>query len=158
MRTRLLLAALLAFPMLASATPMPGVPQAAPSKVVVELTVSGHGSMEFQAGSVFHVFVDGTEVAQFVQPPYTYAFLGFSGAGGQQDPTTLLVHQAMWWTAQQALDVVGVHGGVGEIPPSRALVPPDLLPLFTGTRNVQVVQQIHNGCTWLTSLGLLVYA
>jgi peptide N-acetyl-beta-D-glucosaminyl asparaginase amidase A len=133
-------------------------PAATPSKAVVEFTISGHGSMEFQYGSIFHVYVDGVEVARAVQPPYTYAFLGFSGANGQQNPTTLLIHQALWWTAQQGLDLVGVHGGVGEIPPSRALVPADLLPTLTGDRTVEIVQERLNGCTWLTSVGILVYA
>jgi hypothetical protein len=135
----------------------------APSKAAVEIALTGHGGEEFwfQSGPalgrarVFHLRVDGTEVATVVALPYTYAFLGFAGANGQMTSTHEAIHAAMWWTAQQGLDVAGVHAGVGEIPPYRAELRAEHLALLQGARTVELVQE-NGGSVWNNSVAFLL--
>lgn len=133
-------------------------PAAAPSSATVELSLSGHGEAEFwyQYGApvprTFHVYVDGVEVGQAKAMPYVYALLGFSGGTIWND----VVHPAMWWTGQRALDEAGVHGGVGEIPPYRAEIPAEYLPLLAGAKEVKVVQEGNTGY-WITGLNFLLH-
>lgn len=140
---------------------------APPSAATIELFLSGHGQEEFwfqnQGGPrIARVAVDGTEVGHAVMLPYTYAFLGFAGAGGSAGPTQVLIHRLMWWTAQLALDKVGVHVNSGEIPPFRIAVDEDQLGLFTGTRQVTVSMETTTSnvvrCTWTTSASMLLDA
>lgn len=128
------------------------LPTATPTSAVVELTTSGHGTEEFwyQNGAlprVLRVLVDGVEVGRVSPNPYVYGLVGFSGAPGA-------VHPVMWWSAHQGLDVAGVHTGVGEIPPYRLEVAPEHLPLLTGARTLQVVQD-NGHATWITSVSVL---
>lgn len=130
-------------------------PAAVPSRASVELSLTGHGGAEFWYQSnpvprVFHVYVGDVEIARAYTLPYTYAFLGFCCG------TITVVHVVMWWTGQQALDVVGVHGGVGEIPPYRAEVPAEHLHLLAGNQTVRVVQEGPTGY-WVTGLNLLLH-
>lgn len=132
-------------------------PADAPLTGTIELTASGHGNEEFfwqvnpQRLRTFHVLVDGVELATIHPLPYTYAFLGF------YEPTGSLVHGPMWWTAQRALDVAGVHTGVGEIPPYRVEVVAENLGLLTGTRTVELVMDggTNGACAWITSVSFL---
>lgn len=134
-------------------------PAATPASATVELYLSGHGDAEFwyQYGTpvprTFHVFVDGVEIGQAKAMPYVYALVGVEGGTIWND----VVHPAVWWTAQRGLDEAGVHGGVGEIPPYRAEVPAEFLPLLTGDKEVKVVQQGLTGY-WITGLDFLVHA
>lgn len=126
------------------------------SAATIEMTLTGHADEEAwfltqRRERVFHVFVDGTEIGQAIAMPYTYAFLGFSGVVGE------ILHPLMWWTAQQALDVAGVHLGVGEIPPYRVTVDEANLPLLTGARTIEITQQNGRGY-WITSLAFLLNA
>jgi hypothetical protein len=131
------------------------LPDEAPQRAVVELTLSGHGNEEFWYRTVrpriFHVLVDSHEVATAVAMPYVYALLGFAGSTGT------LVHPVMWWSAHQALDAAGVHTGVGEIPPYRAEVAAADLQLLRGARTVEVVQE-GGGPVWWTSLAFALTA
>lgn len=138
-----------------------------PAGATLELFMSGHGAEEFwfqqQGGPrIVRVWVDGTEVATAVMLPYTYAFLGFAGGNGQAGPTEMLIHQAMWWTAQQGLDKAGVHVNSGEIPPFRATIHSDELPLLTGVRDVRISMESTTSavvrCTWTTSAAFLLDA
>ena len=137
----------------------------APAGATLELFMSGHGAEEFwfqNSGGprIVRVWVDGTEVATIVMLPYTYAFLGFAGPDGTAGPQEVLIHQAMWWTAQQGLDKAGVHVNSGEIPPFRATIHPDELPLLAGIRDVRISMEaafenpVH--CTWTTSASFLL--
>jgi hypothetical protein len=123
-------------------------PDAPPRSAIVEFTTSGHGQQgEFfylhapHTPPSFHVLVDNVEVGSLTAMPYVYALAGFGTLGCQHTDRfyNTYVHPAMWWGAQQALDVAGVHTGTGEIPPYRAHVPDDLLQQLTGTRGVQVL-------------------
>lgn len=128
-----------------------------PSSASVELFLTGHGEAEFwfQHGlpvpRLFTVYVDNASIGTVRALPYAYAFLGFRGGSIYND----VVHKAMWWSAHQALDVAGVHTGVGEIPPFRAEVPAEYLPLLTGARDVKVVQTGQTGY-WITSLNFVL--
>lgn len=113
-----------------------------PTSAQLEITISGHGQDgEFwyinggRRPRSFHVLVDGVEVAQAIAMPYVYALAGLDGEVNDS------VHYAVWWTAFQALDIVGVHGGVGEVPAYRATIDATQLPLLTGARTVSVVQE-----------------
>jgi hypothetical protein len=100
--------------------------QEPPREGIVELTMSGHGGQLGCGGPceefwytdaepgprIFHVLIDGTEVATAVMMPYVYAFVGFAGSFG----TT--THPIMWWTAQQATDRAGVYTGSDPLVPS----------------------------------------
>lgn len=130
-------------------------PATAPSSATVELTTSGHlqgGEFWYlpDRGSttppVLHLFVDGTEVATAHAAPYVYALAGVEG----QNETA---HPLVWWTAQQQLDVLGLHTGVGEIPPYRAEVPAASLALLKGTRRVEV--KVDGKGLWITSVSFL---
>lgn len=130
----------------------------APARVTLELRTSGHGGEgEFWYASApprvatFRVLVDGVEVGHATAMPYVYALVGFDGGSIFNDR----VHPAMWWTAQQAADAAGVHTGVGEVPAYRADVGSEMLPLFTGARRVELVQDTGGG-NWVTSLHVLV--
>jgi hypothetical protein len=114
----------------------------APSSAELEITISGHGQDgEFwyinggRRPRIFHVLVDGVEVGQAVAMPWVYALAGFDGNVNDS------VHYVVWWTAFQALDILGVHGGVGEVPSYRAAIDAEHLPLLTGTRAVSIVQE-----------------
>ncbi|MEA3198708.1 MAG: hypothetical protein QOE90_136 [Thermoplasmata archaeon] len=116
-----------------------------PQSATVEFLASGHGDQEDwflypESPPTFTLLVDGQPIASAVAMPYTYAFLGFCDGPGctgtAQDQT---IASVMWWTAQQALDLAGVHTGVGEIPAYRATVAPQDLALLTGAHTVQVV-------------------
>lgn len=145
------------------------LPDAAPSSAEVELTITGHNGAEFwfQQGwqpRIFRVFADGVQIAEARSFHYTYAFVGFGGNGDPYDTcagprtgeTGDTLHPVMWWTAQRALDAAGVHQGVGEIPPYRAIVEPDLLPLLTGARTIEI-RQVGPSATWITSASLLLH-
>jgi hypothetical protein len=121
----------------------------AKERVLVEFTFSGHGDMEGVFNVYFDLFVDGVKVAQAVTFPYRYAFIGF------YPPEGPILHPFMWWTAQRALDVAGVHTGVGEIPPYRAELRAEDLGLFSGAHTVSLVQRNIVGCLWVTSLTFL---
>ncbi len=131
-------------------------PGTIPTMATVEFFASGHGSEEFWYTDsvlprVFEIHVDGTMVMRAVAMPYVYALLGFSGSFGNT------VHGPMWWTAQQGLDIAGVHTGVGEIPPYRATITdPDVLGLLSGDRTLEVKMGIQE-CCWITSVGFLLY-
>lgn len=138
----------------------------APTSAAVDITMSGHGSEEFWFAPglprAFHVFVDDTEVALVRPMPYVYALLGFGNAnantpcvGPGTSTTGDRVHPVMWWTAQQGLDVAGVHTGTGEIPAYRAEIEADALGLLTGARSVRVVQE-GGAATWLTSAAFVL--
>lgn len=136
-------------------------PATAPARAAVEVTLSGHGgallgtsgSEEFWYTSarplprVFHVMVDGAEIAQAVAMPYVYALAGGSDGG--------YINQSWWMVFGQA-DGAGLHTGVGEIPPYRAdITDPEALALLAGARTVELVQQ--NGySTWVSSLSFLL--
>ena len=130
-------------------------PAKPPASAVLEMTTSGHlqgGEFWYlpDRGSttppVFHVKVDGTEVATAHGLPYVYALAGFEGSN---DST----HPLVWWTAQKELDRAGVHTGTGEIPPYRVSVPADLLPLLSGSRTVEV--SVDGVGLWITSVSVL---
>lgn len=136
---------------------------APPSAATVELTLSNHGSEEAMfANRVFHVLVDGQEIAVARPMPYTYAIAG-TGAGNANnacsgratDWTGDIVHPLTWWTAQRAADAAGIHAGVGEIPPYRAQVTADGVKLLTHARQIEVQQQ-GGGAVWITSLSFLL--
>jgi len=143
-------------------------PSAPPSSADVEITLSGHGDEEFWYQSndptprTFDVVVDGTTIATATALPYSYALLGFGGpnaniacSGPGNSAEGDLLHPLMWWTAQRVLDLMGVHLGVGEIPPYRAHVTAKQLALLRGARTVEVVQ--HGGTArWVTSLAFLL--
>lgn len=139
------------------------LPAEAPAGATVDLTLSNHADEEARAGGrVFGVYVDGTLIAETRPMPYTYAILGFGGEnantacrGPATSSTGDVLHPLMWWSAQRALDVAGVHTGVGEIPPYRAGVAPEHLPLLAGARTVEVRQQ-GGGPVWITSLAFLI--
>lgn len=131
-----------------------------PTAAIADIYLTGHGPEEFWfLGSTrvryFHLRVDGTEVAQVAALPYTYAFLGFAGANGQMGPQQQLLHTAMWWTAQQGLDLAGAHLGVGEIPAYRAALRAEHLALLQGARSVELVQENGAG-NWVSGLGFLL--
>ncbi len=135
----------------------------APAKAIVDLTLTNHGDEEAQfVNRIFHVLIDGKEVATARAMPYVYAIAGTGGAnantacaGPGTSSTGDAVHPVAWWTAQQAADVAGVHLGVGEIPPYRAELEAADLALLAGARRVQVVQQ-GGRAVWITSLALLL--
>ena len=142
-----------------------------PKAAAIELTLSGHGeSGEFwylddPKPRVFHVLVDGREIGVARAMPYTYALLGFGGANANvacAGPGTSALgdrlHPLMWWTVQRALDLAGVHLGVGEIPPYRMNVAAADLPLLAGARTVAVRQQRgdHLPQDWPASLSFLI--
>ena len=131
-------------------------PATAPKSAVVELTTSGHlqgGEFWYlpDRGSttppVLHLLVDGTEVATAYVAPYVYALAGVEGQNGT-------VHPLVWWTAHKELDTLGVHTGVGEIPPYRAELPASSLALLTGTRRVEVT--VEGKGLWITSVTFLL--
>ena len=130
-------------------------PAAAPKSATVELTTTGHlqgGEFWYlpDRGSttppVLHLLVDGTEIATAHAAPYVYALVGFEGQNGT-------VHPAVWWTGQKELDTLGVHTGVGEIPPYRAELPAASLALLKGTRKVEV--RVEGKGLWITSVTFL---
>lgn len=113
-----------------------------PTSAELEITISGHGQDgEFwyinggRRPRIFHVLVDGVEVTQAIAMPYVYALAGLDGEVNDS------VHYVVWWTAFQALDIAGVHGGVGEVPAYRATIDAAHLPLLTGARTISVVQE-----------------
>ena len=128
----------------------------APAKAQLELYTSGHSQtgefwwMEGDAAALpqFRVLVDGQAVGEATALPYVYALLGFNGAIGE------LLHPLLWWVVPQILDLLGVHAGVGEIPPYVIDVDPELLPMLTGTRTV-TVEQTSGLPYWVTSLTIL---
>jgi hypothetical protein len=131
-------------------------PATAPASATVELTTSGHlqgGEFWYlpDRGSttppVLHLLVDGTEVATAYAAPYVYALVGFNGQNGT-------AHPLLWWTGQKALDGLGVHTGVGEIPPYRAALPASSLALLTGSRRVEVT--VDGKGLWITSVTFLL--
>lgn len=136
-------------------------PAAAVARGVVELTTSGHGANgEFwylnapHTPPTFVIRVDGEEIGRVTAAPYVYALLGFS----PQSTVMEVVHTAMWWTAQRALDAVGVHTGAGEIPAYRAQLPDDVLAKLVGERDVSIMVEGGGGGYWPTSLTFLLDA
>lgn len=131
-------------------------PAKAPASARVELTTSGHlqgGEFWYlpDRGSttppVFRLLVDGTEIATAHAMPYVYALAGFQG----QNTTA---HPVVWWTGQRLLDSAGVHTGTGEIPPYRATLPADALPLLTGARSVELT--VDGKGLWISSVTFLL--
>lgn len=126
-----------------------------PASVQLELYTSGHSQtgefwwMEADPAATprFELLVDGYKVGDVTALPYVYALLGFNGTLGA-------LHPLLWWTAPQVLDIAGVHGGIGEIPPYVVDVDPALLPLFKGARDVSV-KQTSGLAVWVTSLTIL---
>jgi len=146
-------------------------PAGAPASATVELTLSGHGqSGEFwyldnPVPRAFHILVGGKEIAVARSMPYTYALLGFGNAnannacaGPGTSSTGDRLHPLMWWTAQRAADIAGVHLGVGEIPPYRAQIAAADLALLDGSRTVEARQQGGDGLPqdWPVSLSFLL--
>lgn len=143
-------------------------PAAAPSRAVVELTTTGHGgelylpppgppnsnSEEFwyahsPTPRVFHIVVDGAEVATAIAMPYVYALAGFNSQGGGSQ------NQAVWWTAQRVANLAGVHTGAGEIPAYRMELPASALPLLAGERTVELYAE-NGACVWISSVSFLL--
>lgn len=128
-----------------------------PQRVHLELYTSGHSQtgefwwMEADPAAVpeFAVKVDGQTVGRVTANPYVYALVGFNGLVGTA------LHPLLWWTAPRALDVVGIHTGIGEIPPYIVTIDdPARLDLFTGDRTVSV-EQTSGLPYWVTSLTVL---
>lgn len=153
-------------------------PATAPSSATVDFTTSGHGAEEFWFQNsflvnvpqqralmfrTFHLEVDGVEVGAVRAMPYIYALLGFGNGnantacvGPGTSSTGDAVHPVMWWTAQQAADRAGIHGGVGEIPQYRIEVTdPALLGLLSGSRTVRIRQE-NGGSVWYSSMSFLL--
>jgi hypothetical protein len=131
-------------------------PARAPTGATIELTTSGHlqgGEFWYlpDRGSttppVFHLKLDGVEVATAHALPYTYALAGFQGANATE-------HPLMWWTAQKELDALGVHTGTGEIPPYRATLPADVVGRLTGSHTVEVA--VDGKGLWISSVSVLL--
>jgi hypothetical protein len=127
-----------------------------PAKAVLELTTSGHlqgGEFWYlpDRGSttppVFHLLLDGKEVATAHGLPYLYALAGFEGMNDS-------AHPVMWWTAQREADRAGVHSGTGEIAPYRAELPADTLALLTGSRKVEL--RVEGKGLWISSVSFLL--
>lgn len=132
-------------------------PAGAPTSVIAELTLSGHGNDEFWEASstpiprFFDVYVDNQLVGSVKTVPDNYANVGFYGSTGET------LHPIMWWSAHRALDAAGVHTGVGEIPAYRFQIDAAQLGLFSGARQVSVVES-YGGSTWVVSLSFLLDA
>lgn len=145
-------------------------PHEAPTRAVLELTTTGHGGQVFipppgppdswseefwyahsPTPRVFRVAVDGVEVGTAVAMPYVYALAGFNNQGGGSQ------NQAVWWTAQRALNLAGVHTGAGEIPAYRAELPAAALPLLSGARTVELSAE-NGACVWISSVTFLLDA
>src|SRR5581483_2993656 len=132
-----------------------------PASAQIDLFLSGHSSEEFWYAPtvngnnsalprIFHVLIDGKEIGKVVGMPYVYALAGFDGSTGDT------LHPILWWTLQQALDEVGLHTGVGEIPAYRVVVPSSMLYLLDGVHTVEIVQE-HGPADagigrWITSV------
>lgn len=118
----------------------------------IEVYLAAHGADEawWAAGRqpVFHLALDGTEVAQVLPAPYTYASDPAYGGAYTEAPLR-------WWTAQRALDLAGIHTGVGELPPYRVAVLPQHLGLYRGVREVTLVGE-GGGCDWPASAAFLL--
>lgn len=134
-------------------------PAAPATSGVMELTVSGHGGegeFWYQYGNstppTFVILADGVEIGRATAMPYVYALLGFS----PMSPVTRAVHTGMWWTAQRALDVAGIHTGTAEIPAYVADIPPETLARLTGDVVVEVVVEGGQGGYWPASLSFLL--
>ena len=138
-------------------------PALPPVAATVDLTVTNHGADEAMfANRSFRLYVDGREIATMQPVPYTYAIVGFGAAnansacsGPATTPSGQQVNGALWWTAQQAGDPLGVHHGPGEIPPYRAQVAAADLALLTGASTVEV-RQDSGQSVWVTSLAFLL--
>jgi hypothetical protein len=140
---------------------------AKPHDATVEFYLSGHGDQEFwwlfpESPPTFTLLVDGQAIATVAAQPASYAFVGTGQADGTQGPTDEAIASAVWWTAPQALDVVGVHTGVGELPAYVAHVPPDALPLLRGgPHTAQLVLAddalgfASGSCVWYASAAIL---
>lgn len=153
-------------------------PATTPQSATIDFHTTGHGDEEFwyRNGAIinvpqqrvaslrtFHLEVDGVEVGAVRAMPYVYALLGFGndnantacvGPGTSNTGDTL--HPAMWWTAQQAADRAGIHGGVGEVPQYRiTITDPAHLALLTGARTVRIMQE-NGGSVWYSSLSFLL--
>lgn len=127
-----------------------------PARAILELTTSGHlqgGEFWYlpDRGSttppVFHLLLDGKEVATAHGLPYVYALAGFEGSNDS-------LHPLVWWTAQREADRAGVHSGTGEIAPYRAELPAELLPLLTGSRRVEL--RVEGKGLWISSVSFLL--
>lgn len=126
-------------------------PATAPTAAIAEVTLSGHGAEEFFSTfqpRVFRLFVDGHEVGQVVPLRYEYANQGYYGGG-------YTIHPDQWWLTHQYLDLLGIHTGVGEIPPYRVVVAPTDLGLLTGPRTVELVGE-NGTCVWWGSVSFLL--
>lgn len=130
---------------------------AAPATAILEVFTSGHtadGEFWYQnlendqdGPPRFTVYLDGTVVGTVIAAPYVYALIGLDGEAGHA------VNKA-WWTAPGALDVVGVHLGVGEIPAYRLSLPLDVASGLKGDHTFIIVKDTHGGY-WPTSMNLL---
>lgn len=117
---------------------------------VLEFSATGHGSEEEQFFSRhFDILVGGHPFASVYVFPYTYAIVGFYGGNDAQ-------HPVMWWSAQRAADVVGVHTGPGEIPPYRLTLDAAQIDLMQGDKTVEVRAVSVYNCVWVTSLSFLL--
>lgn len=133
-------------------------PDGAPAAATIEILLSGHGQdgefwmINNTDTRVFHVAVDGREVATVTAMPYVYALAGLSGSRA-----TGTINPLVWWTAPQALDIAGAHVGIGEIPAYRASLEPADVALLTGARTVTVAQEGGDpvggsDANWVTSV------
>ena len=139
------------------------LPATTPRAASVEVTMSGHGVEESSLPRAFQIVVDGVVVSEYRTMTYVYALLGFGNANANTacvGPGTSsfgdTVHPVMWWTAQRGLNAAGVHTGNGEIPPYRAEIDAEHLPLLAGARTIELVQ-VEGGATWLVSLSVLLH-
>lgn len=136
-----------------------------PSGATAEITITGHGQdgefwyLHGARPRMFHVQIDGREVATTVGLPYVYALAGVEGGND-------LVHPVVWWSAHQALDIAGVHTGVGEVPAYRARLDASDVALLSGSHVVSIVQEggsarspsgkCSSDANWVTSLSVLL--
>lgn len=121
----------------------------------VEFFATNHGREEgYRLSTSFDIVVDGKVVTTVVATQYRYAWIGI---GGPQPYANDVVHKAVWWSVFQALEVAGVHTGVGEIPPYRlALDASQMALLPAGTHTVSVQAHGLYDCVWITSLNFLM--
>jgi hypothetical protein len=116
----------------------------------LEFYATNHGGEEgYKLSHSFDVLVDGHLLTTVYATQYRYAWIGQYGG----DET---IHPVVWWSAFQALDIVGVHTGVGQIPPYRlALDASQMALLSSGTHTVTVQAHGLYDCVWITSLSFL---
>jgi hypothetical protein len=117
----------------------------------LEFYATNHGNEEgYKLSHSFDVLVDGHLLTTVYATQYRYAWDGVYGG----DTT---VHPIVWWSAFQVLDVVGVHTGVGQIPPYRLALDAQQMALLPQGKHT-ITLQPHGlyDCVWITSLSFLM--